>query len=313
MSWTNKNIYFETSAVNKLAAELSIEDAIATKAYQHVRGNRWYLSPATIWEILITTDKKERENIIQISQHLFHEKLLRSPSELIIQFIINGCPIEEDKYDFHSKSDIQEGWKDLCKNSQLTFIYDLEQLRKRSVYLQDISKKLFRIINTIVFDLKIESFESSFQLFLNQTIDRIFQARIVSDKRLFKLSLVFILYVICIGTDLDPAPINSFWKTVGISDTRKRFEYIIKEYEVLIYRGPIAEMALMAYNQIYEKNLSSRGLFKDCYHTLYLPYVDLFITNDDHFKKLKNFIDHPNYKKIYHFDQLEKKKHMRKL
>lgn len=100
---------------------------------------------------------------------------------------------------------------------------------------------------------------------------------------------------------------------VGISDTFERLKYLIRKYEVLIYRGPFLEMALMAYNQIKEIKKSSRGLFFDCLHSIYFLYIDFFITNDEHFQMLKDNIEHFNYLKIYHLNELQLKTYIRRL
>lgn len=90
-----KKFYFEPSALNYLAKKISIGDAIATKAYQNLKGNRWYISPVTIWEIFLTQDVFNREKIIYFAQHLFDLDLLPIPEEIIVNYIKAGCPITE--------------------------------------------------------------------------------------------------------------------------------------------------------------------------------------------------------------------------
>jgi len=316
MGWTNKNVYFETSAVNYLANKYKWNDAVTTKAFQSVRGNKWYLSPVTIWEILLTSDEIKKEKIIYYSQHLFFEKLLNSPSELIINFILSGCPQEEKKYDFHSNSNLQKTWQNLCSEKNKTFIYDKKALRDRTEYIQKLSKQLFSIINKVIFNLEIKDLYTSLPILLNIYIQKFKKRNIIKDvkfEKIFKLSILFIFYILCLEIDLDANPIKEFWDNINISDTGERLNYIVENYESLIYRGPFIEMALMAYNQIKEKNTSSRGLFFDCLHSIYLPYVNYFITNDDHFKNLRNNLDHLNYLKIHHINELQMKAYLRSL
>jgi len=167
MNWKNKDIYFETSAVNYLSKQLTLDDAPSTKAYQRVRGNRWYLSSVTVWEILVTSDEKRKEDILSLSQQLFYEKLLYSPSELIIKYILKGCPLYENKVDIHSKSRLQHVWDDLCRDKNKTFIYDKKQLQTKTKHIQIISRQLFKIINRIVIDSKPNDFGSRLDLFLS--------------------------------------------------------------------------------------------------------------------------------------------------
>lgn len=316
MSWKNKNIYFETSAVNYLVNRFKWYDAAVTKAFQSVRGNRWYLSPVTIWEVLLTSDEVIKEKIIHYSQNLFYKRLLNSPSELIIHFIASGCPREEKRYDFHSKSNIQSVWEDLCLDKKKTFIYDKDELKKRTIYIQDISKQLNEIINKNTFYLNLYDYGSGLQHLLNVCIKKFKKKNIIKEakmERVFKLSMFFMLYIMCLEIDLDATPIRNFWKHVGISDTFERLQYLNKKYEVLIYRGPFLEMALMAYNQIKDIKTSTRSVFFDCLHSLYLPYIDYFITNDNHFRELKNNVEHFNYKKIFHLKELKLRTFIRKV
>src|SRR5687767_6928747 len=90
-----QRVYFETSALNAFAAKHTIQDAIATKAFQNIRGRGWYISPLVLWEILLTTDKLQRETLIFFAQHLFESDLLPSPEELIVRYIKSGCPAIE--------------------------------------------------------------------------------------------------------------------------------------------------------------------------------------------------------------------------
>ncbi len=134
--------YFETSAVNYMTDRFSIGDAIATKAFQEVRGRKWIISPVAIWEILLTTDDVRKEELIYFSQHLFHEKLMPSPEEMVIKYIEQGCPLIEKKRPLISESSLAKTWNDLCDTPQKTFIYDKENLKKKNKIIVDINKTL---------------------------------------------------------------------------------------------------------------------------------------------------------------------------
>jgi len=132
------------------------------------------------------------------------------------------------------------------------------------------------------------------------------------QEKLYKIAVLFMLYILCMEVDLDATPIKEFWKDVGISDTFKRLGYLLDNYEILTSRGPFMEMAITAFEQIRKNNKSTRGLFFDCLHSIYLAYVDIFLTYDNHFKKLSR-IPHINYQEIYHFDELQITKYLRKI
>ena len=73
-----RRFYFETSALNAFADGRSVQDAIATKAFQNLKGRGFYLSPVVLWEVLLTSDEIARERLINFAQHLFEPDLLRS-------------------------------------------------------------------------------------------------------------------------------------------------------------------------------------------------------------------------------------------
>lgn len=308
MSWFDKNIYWETSAINYLVDNFDRNDAIATKALQKVKRNRYYLSPITIWEILLTSDSLRRERIIFLIQNLFHDQLLNSPSEFIVNFIAQGCPLFEKKYDFHSQLPIAKTWNNICQNEKMTFIIDHQLLKDKSKHIQDISKKLNKIINRVVLDITINDTELQFQQILNsyhQRLNHREEDNHSKEAKIQKISILFMLYVFCMEVDIDSEPIKRFWVQHKVEDTIERLEFLLANFEMLVHRGPFAEMALMAYTQISKGIKSNRGLFFDCLHCVYLTYIDFFITNDDHFVKLRDDSEHILFSRIYHLNEVK--------
>ena len=114
--------YFETSAVNFFAQDRNVQDAIATKAFQNVKGRKWVISPVTLWEILLTGDESKKENLLYFSQNLFDRELLPAPEELIIDYIMNNFPLVEQPRDLISKSNIANVWRDIVDIPDKTFI-----------------------------------------------------------------------------------------------------------------------------------------------------------------------------------------------
>ena len=166
MQLLQTNIYFETSAVNFLAESYGAKDAIVTKGLQLAKGNRWYLSPVTLWEILLTTNPVDREQLIVFSQHLFYDYLLKSPAEICIDYIEQNCTPVQKYTDFHSSTEFAQLWTALCKDKQSTFQFDEQQLAEWTPHLKQISKKADKIINGITLSLKLEKEEEKlFHLF----------------------------------------------------------------------------------------------------------------------------------------------------
>lgn len=308
MTFSNHNFYVETSAVNYLADKFAWNDALATKGLQNAKGNIWYLSPVTLWEILLTSDKKRRETIIFYCQHLFHEQLMNSPSEFIINYINAGCPLVEKKYDFHSKLSLNEIWKDICLDKQKTFVYDYDILKDRMKLMQKFSKQLNKIIHRVVLDITVLDDEFSLQQVVNYFYEQVKDELKHHDpdyNKVIKISILFIFYILCLEADLDNSPQKKFWNQVGISPSIDRLFYLMSKHKDLAFRGPIYQMAIMAYHQISLGQKSNRGLFMDCLHSIYITYTDNFITNDEHFKTLKERDIHPNFKRLMHISEIE--------
>ena len=316
MTWFDKNIYWETSAVNYMADQFEWNDAVATKGLQAVKRNRYYISPVTIWEILLTGDDSKKEQIIFYSQHLFHDKLINFPSEFILNFIRQGCPLYETKYDFHSKLPMAKTWENLCNDTRLTFIYEKDILKEKSKIIQDTSKQLNKIINRIVLDLDTDDLEYQYQQLLDRYHKRFRDIKRRTDKvaiKIQKITMLFMFFILCLEVELDNTAIREFWRQRSINGTFDRLDYLLHNYKILVHRGPFAEMALMAYTQISEGMKSNRGLFFDCLHCIYLPYIDFFVTRDDHFRKLRDNSDHILFTRIVHMDEIQVVTHKRKV
>jgi hypothetical protein len=143
------NIYLETSAINFLADKYSYQDGRETYTYHKMKGTRFYISNVSIWEILLTSNKEKREQLIQYIQNIGHPKLINSPSEMIINYIRKGFPVYEPKYDFHSSLYIASTWEDICENRNKTFVFDAEDLKIRSKMIRSLFKMASKEIEDI--------------------------------------------------------------------------------------------------------------------------------------------------------------------
>ena len=307
MDLKGKVFYFETSAVNYLAERFTCKEASSLKEAYCEDGNVFYLSPVTLWEILLTNNEEQKERIISFCQHLFHEKLLNSPAEFIVNYINAECPLEETKYDFHTKLNIGHTWKDLCDDPRKTFVYDFDRLKERTKHLQKLSKQLDKITNRIVLDSNIKDEEYLIQQGINELYELIKDDIVLPDipsQKTIKLSILFIMYILCVEFDMDQSPYTEFWEGVGTDAVLDRILYIVRSKKSLIFRGPFYNMALMAFHQISLKEKSNRGLILDCMHNIYITYVDVFMTNDKHFKTLKQKELHPNFKRINYIEDI---------
>jgi hypothetical protein len=309
MTWTNKDIYFETSAVNHMAGMFSWKDAVATKERQTEKGNRYYLSPVTIWEILLTSNHQQRENLLFYCQHLFHEELVAGPSELIVGYIKNGCPLVEKQGDFASKLPMATVWKNLVEDKRKTFVFDHQTLTLKTKLLRDTSKEMAKLIMPVAVgestkDAHLEAIAELIRIYSKQED---FASQKPKDV-IRRLALLFITYILCLEADLDSSPVNNFWINLNLHTMLDRVFYVVEELEILTRRGPFIQMALMAYCQTFAIGVRpSRGLFLDCLHSIYFTYMDVFLTQDEHFRSLRDAVaPNPLYKKkIFLFDELQ--------
>ena len=299
--------YFETSALNHFAKSHDYQDAIATKAHQLLKGRLWVISPVCIWEILATQDEFERERLIFIAQNLFDENLLPGPGELILKFIFQGCPLVEKRRELKSESDLAETWKNLVGCNQKTFVFDKGQLNEALSNLKDLNRRIFSLARNEP-EYFEDSSESDLLVLLDTTISAIGDEHKlpagVDSKIVLRISLYYLICAVCAGAGLEMPVINKLWEQRGIKDPIDRYYYVIKNFPEVLYRGPLALLAMMTYVQTRQK--FSRGVLFDSFHAIYSVYCEKLLTNDKHFVWLRDEIS-PSLAalSIYHFDELK--------
>ena len=300
LSLQQANIYIETSAVNWLAEKYSADDAIATKGLQSAKGNKWYLSPVTLWEILLTNNDKKREELIFFSQHLFYAYLLKSPSEIAIDYIEQHCPAVSLYKDFHNYSELGKVWTAINGDPGGTFLYDKVELANWTQQLKNISKKADKILHGIVLSTPLKKEEEKIQGLINLVYEHLPAVlKVEGAEKLQKLALLFLFYYMCVGIDLPQEPLDQYWQKNKVSDPLERLYFLINKAPCILEKGPFIEFAQMALHQIQLKASTGRGLFHDSLHCIYLPFVDAFFTNDDHFLSYKKLKQQPHHQKIY--------------
>ncbi|UPT69961.1 MAG: hypothetical protein M0D53_12575 [Flavobacterium sp. JAD_PAG50586_2] len=133
------------------------------------------------------------------------------------------------------------------------------------------------------------------------------------DKSVIKISILFMFYILCIEMDMDNSATKMYWSKIGITDPFKRMDYLMLKYKGIVLRGPIYQMAIMAFHQLSVEGKTNRGLFMDCLHSIYITYSDVFLTNDEHFKTLKEKGLHPNFSKLFHISEIGFKAELKKI
>jgi len=172
---------------------------------------------------------------------------------------------------------------------------------------QDFSKQLDKIINRVVFDLNIRDEAHAYQNTINIVYNQIKKKFEFQDdvyQKIVKISILLAFFILCIEGDIDNLPIKIWWNKIGIEPILDRLFYLVDNHSEIFYRGPINQMAFMAYHQISLSQKSNRGLFMDFLHSVYTTYANIFITNDEHFKTLKEKEIHPNLSRVMHVSEI---------
>lgn len=294
-------VYVETSALNSLNEELSIEDAIATKTHLNVKGKGWFISPVVLWEILATTDPIRREQLIFFAQHIFEETLLPSPEELLVNYIKAGCPAVETKYELVSSGIYANAWKDICRIKEKTLIINSDDHNKLNATLRRICKSYYTFSKFNSIDISLSPETASAQFDIQRLID--YYGIIPKDQREdpaavrhFRIAAFFVLIFLCAGASIDRQVIEHFWSSLGIEVMQKRIEYAFTELKALFQHGPIAVITLMTEVQVARK--FNRGMLLDCLHSVYSIYADLFISNDEHFRSFRTEVNNTHNIKL---------------
>lgn len=306
-----KRIYFETSALNSFADKHTIQDAIATKAFQNVRGRGWYLSPVVLWEVLLTSNEEDRERLIHFAQHLFEPDLLPSPEELIVRYIETGCPGVEREYHLTSNGVFSSAWRDICQIKEKTLIYDQPLIAQKTNVLREIARLVNDFVKFGAIDITAKPGIAGLQVSVQQVLDRFNvippELKEIPDAvRHFRLVAFFIILVLCTGASIEGQIIEAFWSKRSINRIDERIEFIFGTHPELVFQGPFQQIAFMTGFQSVGK--FSRGVYFDSLHTVYSIYSDLMISADSHFRTFRDELRErfPSVATtIRHIDELE--------
>lgn len=278
-----KIIYLETSAINYFENLFSFEDAAREEKYAKNNGLALLTSPVSFYEILLTSDHITREKIIHFAQHFIPNQLLPSPEELIIEYIAQGCPEIEPRRKLNSTSNLSKVWQDLIEDKQKTFAFERSEL----VSKMQINRKLGRSLrgqmsNNYRDELLGDGLRPILEAIVNKlTSEMKNNSTIGEQKIIYRISLFLIFVILCCEFTFDSQIFEEFWKNIKIDNQLDRLAFILINHEELVYRGPFLTMATMAIAQ--SKRTHSRGIWMDCLHSVYLPYADQFLSDDQHF------------------------------
>lgn len=301
-------IYLDTSGLNYLADKMKNFDYFS-EMKTHLNFEL-YISPITLWEILLNGNDERKDYLIYWSQFNCANELIKSPTELILDYIKLNCPLEDRKEFYknpHTEMELGTTWKNIHGKREKTIPINLDELKERTKPIRDLSKKLKNIIN----DMCDENYSNYNEDPFHKAMLRVCKnlkynnSQINEYEKLIKISLVFLLFIICIGIELQNNLLKKYWEQLKIEDPFDKLDYLIDNYPMLVNRGPIVEMAKMADEQLNMANSKSRGLLHDCFHSIYCYYTDNLITGDEHFKSLRENEKNTIFSRILMTEEIE--------
>lgn len=299
---TNRNIYYlETSGLNALADQVT--DYHLFDLVKRSLKIEFYISAIGVWEVLLNSNNHRKEHLLYWAQFNTSPYLLRSPTEIFIDYIGRGAPIK-DRYEFwnarSTRLDIGRVWKRIHRRIDRTIPVDLDKLRERSAGIRELSKQLKNIVKTTVDEGRTGYEDDLFIQCMRTLSARVprFDLDEAGNKELLLLTIVFVFFFVCLGMELDNTSVRRFWRKIRIEDPIDRLEHLIAQHPYIFVRGPILQSAKMAHVQIDGPNSRSRGLVHDSLHSVYCYYADHVISGDDHFRDLRDSTDHTAFQRI---------------
>ena len=299
-------LYFETSALNCIVKNRFTDDLAATRELQEMRGRRWCLSCVTLWELFLTTKEEERYRIVDSARFLFSPYLVPSPEELIVNFLKSGCPNLEKKYALVSNGSLSKEWMKSCKEMGYLLHPSEKDLRLRTRIWRNIWKVIqaydtnaceivSHVTGTVLNEIYVHTL---FEKLVKRLRTKYYtKAEEIHLKKAILCSLV----ILCFGLLFDRKAIDAYWASLEIHDANDRIHYLIESHPGLFRRGPLSNMVKMFTIQ---RGKSNRGAIFDALHSVYIDYVDLFITNDQHYKNIAKEFEDLNNIKIRLVDEL---------
>jgi hypothetical protein len=136
--------YLETSALEYFISYMRGLDAQATHELQNSKDREWYISTTTLWELMQISDFKDYDHALFLASLLVSEKILKSPSEIVLDLII-PCNNKEQENIF-SNSKIAQCWEHTCNDRSYSFNIVDTPLMEMTKKMKDISKNIPYII-----------------------------------------------------------------------------------------------------------------------------------------------------------------------
>lgn len=302
-------VYVETSAVNYFMDTLNGEGAEATRRLQVSKGREWYVSTTVLWELMQIQDRRDLDACMYLSSFLFSEDLLKSAAEITIDFIEKGRPDYLTLYLPFTNSRLGAYWKRACQDKSFSFFIDDPLIKEATLFTKDVAKYVaYLTLDSARDSSSVKEELAGFADFLDSVYRRYFTDNVDTKTKWLRTTAILVLFVqLCLCLDITIDAINKFWEPIAIKDPFDRLSYLLERYPGLAQHGPVWNIANAILIQC-TSGRSSRGAFHDGLHAIYLPFVDIFLTRDEHFRRMREKAKKEFrglYGKIYHLDELQ--------
>lgn len=268
------------------------------------------ISSVTLWEVFLNSDESRREYLLNWMQFSCANYLLKSPSEIIIDYINRQFPIKERmlfKEDPETKLALGQTWKCIHGKVDKTFNIDTNSIRERSEVIRLFSKKYSQFMEEMVATDNTNDPFHKMMLLISDSSPGFSNHK----KRRIKTALVLAFFILCLGIELDNSCLEKFWKPIGIDSINNPFElrpferldFLIEKMPQLFCKGPLMEISNMMAIQHELGGRTNRGALFDSMHSLYAYFADNFITADSHFIMLQKHSDMDAYGSILHAEK----------
>lgn len=303
-------IYIETSAANYFLDNLNGEGALATRKLQLSKGREWHISTTVLWEILQIRDRRELDASLYLASCLFSHDLLKSAAEITIDFIEKGRPRYLILDPPFTNSRLADYWRKACKDKSYWFFSDGPFINEATQFVKDVA----RYVGYLTFEgskdnSNVKEEFVGFAALLADIYDQHFTDNVDAlTKSLRTTSLLILFMQLCLCLDITRDVIDKFWEPKKITDPFERLSFLLEQYPDIIRFGPVWNIANAMLMQCTKSGRSSRGAFHDGLHAIYLPFINIFLTRDEHFRNMRNIAKKEYgdlYNKIHHLDEVQ--------
>ena len=292
-----KYIYFETSAINYLLDNYDDEHIIFIRdCIKAITKGKICVSPISMWEIACTGNEERKENLIRTCQLLFDNFVLfPDPIQIMEHYISTGCQLVEPKEGFFEfEGEFEQAWREIAGDLERTIVINGDLRKSDKAVVKRVSKLVENLINNNFCNVENQSDE--YYSLVCKTLTETYAKLpfVIGDKKngcvsanedLHKIALFFAYALLIAGISFGSTDVDTFWSRRNITEIKCRIHHLTARYDTIVHRGPLVCMAVMAKSQTAQGG--NRGLYKDCLHTMYLPYCNALFTNDSHFLQLK--------------------------